>query len=478
MPLVVRELIHFPDGANSTDVLINGLHFNRTTLNHWNYTLWSNGTLSNESKCYLVFDIYKPVLLSNGTFLNATSCYAPVNNIETRAILGIVSACLFAASIMFTLINLRKHGRRYLPSEKRFRAVGRRWPWYWLLVLAAFGCISGFTSIDVNRDYLPNDALIYQSFSYELMMPCLLATVWEAARHWGSWNERQIVDHDPHTLPQGGARDKEFWMPLNFFMTIPRTWTPIKLQRSTPQQVRVARPAATDSRFKAAAFFAVCAWLLICYSIRHSIRHYKPVNHGLWKGFSGFFRYIPTRFIALITLVAVHISYAILAAFDFNVSPLKYNSNPGWVYGLGYLPVILAILVMEVWGYISENEDLKIIKQRRDRNREADAALSVTRKPRWWHNPQDGFGGTQQGSSGNPTGEIGGGRATHKQVERGLEMGAITAKPSAISTTRTDNIAPPTIVSGAQEMEDEETRAKTRSGGTATQGKVRSMLDV
>jgi hypothetical protein len=219
MPLVIRESIQFPDGANSTDVIINGLHFNRTTLNHWNYTLWSNGTLSNESSCYLVFDMYKPVLLSNGTFLNATSCYAPVDNIETRAVLGIVSACLFAASIVFTLVNLRKHGRRYLPPERRFRAVGRRWQWYWLLVLAAFGCLSGFMSIDVNRDYLPSDPLVYQGFAYMLMMPSLLAAVWEAVRHWGSWNERQIVDNDPNQLPPDEVRErKEFWMPIIFYL--------------------------------------------------------------------------------------------------------------------------------------------------------------------------------------------------------------------------------------------------------------------
>jgi hypothetical protein len=267
-------------------------------------------------------------------------------------------------------------------------------------------------------------------------------------------------------------------------MTIPRTWTHIKLQRSTSQQEGLARPAATDSRFKAAAFFAVCAWLVIFYSIRHSIHHYKPRNRGLWKSFNGFFHYVPTRFIILITLVATHISYAILSAFDFNVSPLKYDSNPGWIYGLGYLPVILVILVMEVWGYISENEDLQIIEQRRDRNREADAALNITRKPRWWRNQQDWFGGTQQGSSGDPTCEIGGGRAAREQVGKGLEMGTMTAKPNATSTTRTDDTASPTVALGVQRTEGGETDGtktrteSTRSMGIATQGKVRSMLDV
>ncbi|KAH0543289.1 hypothetical protein FGG08_002352 [Glutinoglossum americanum] len=492
MPLVIRELIQFPDGVNSSDVFINGLHFNRTTLSHWNYTLWSNGTLSNESNCYLVFDQYKPVLLSNGTFLNATSCYAPINHIKSRAILGLVSACLFAASIVFTLINLRKLGRLYLPSEKRFRAVGRRWQWYWLLVLAAFGCISGFMSIDVNRDYLPNDALIYQSFSYQLMMPALLAAEWEAVRHWGSWNERQIVDDDPNKVPRDGVRErKEFWMPLvfylfcfmNFFMTVPRSWTHIKLQRSLSQQEGVAKPTATDARFKAAAFLAVCAWLVICYSIQHCTRHYKPLNRGLWKNINGFFHYVPIRFFILIPLAAVHIGYAILSAFDFDVSPLKYDSNPGWIYGLGYLPTILVILVMEIWGYISRNEDLKILERRREKERKTDAELGINKKPRWWRSQQDWLAETQQRSR-NPTHEIGGGRATHMHVERGLEMGTMTAKPSVTPTTRTSSFVSPAAIPVVQEMGGREAAVAdnkaniTGSTGIATQGRVRSMLDI
>ncbi|KAI9787588.1 MAG: hypothetical protein M1839_000119 [Geoglossum umbratile] len=493
MPLVTaRGLIQFPEGANSTDVLINGLHFNRTTLSYWNYTLWSNGTLSNESSCYLVFDNYKPILLSNGTFVNATTCYAPINNIQTRAILGIASACLFAASIMFTLVNLRKHGKRHLPSEKRFRAVGRRWQWYWLLALAGFGCVSGFMSIDVNRNYLPSDPLIYQAFSYELMTPCMLAAVWEAARHWGSWNERRIVDEDPNKLPLDEVREKkEFWMPLifylfcfmNFFMTIPRTWTHIKLQRSKHQQESIARPAATDGRFKAAAFFAVCAWLLICYALYHSIHYYKPRNQGLWNRLNSFFHYVPIRFIILIFLAAVQIAYAILSAFDFNVSLLKYDSNPALVYGLGYLPSILIILVMEIWGYIGENEDLQIIERRRKRDREADAEIGITRKPRWWHDQQDWLGVAPQRAR-NPTQDIGGGVATQKQVERGLEMGTMTAKPGSTLPAHTDNPAPLAVASeirgleGRGEIAGTDTGTNSKRTRIVSQGPVRSMLDI
>ena len=185
MPLFnLRELLEFHQGENSTDVLINGVHFNRTALNFFNYTLYDNGTLSNGSKCYLVFDRYQPSILWNGTFVNGTSCYEPYYSISERGSLGVAFACLFAASIMFTLINLRKHGRLFLPSEKRFRAIGRRWQWYWLTFLAACGIISGITSVDVDRDYLQALAIVLNSFFYYLMMPGLLAAVWEGVRHW------------------------------------------------------------------------------------------------------------------------------------------------------------------------------------------------------------------------------------------------------------------------------------------------------
>lgn len=185
MPLFnVRELTSFPPGSNSTDTVINKVHFNRTALDLFNYTLYSNNTLSNQSNCWLTFDLFHPFMLYNGTFINATSCYSPIHSIRARGSIGILFACLFGASILLTLFNLRKHGRLFLPSEKRFRAVGRRWQWYWMLFVAACGMISGFTGIDVDRDYLQSTAIILQSFFGTLMMPGILATVWEAVRHW------------------------------------------------------------------------------------------------------------------------------------------------------------------------------------------------------------------------------------------------------------------------------------------------------
>lgn len=193
MPIYnIRDLLAFPPGDNTTETIINNIHFNRTALDFYNYTLYSNDTLSNGSNCWLVFDAFQPTMVPNGTFFNATSCYDPYYGVSSRGGLGIMFACLFGMSIMFTLINLRRHGRLFLPNEKRFRAVGRRWQWYWMLFVAACGMISGITGIDVDRDYVLSLPIVLQSFFYYLMIPGILATVWEAVRHWYTYSLRVL----------------------------------------------------------------------------------------------------------------------------------------------------------------------------------------------------------------------------------------------------------------------------------------------
>lgn len=186
MPFLdLRELLQFdknPD--NATDTQINGIHFNRTALTHFNYTLYSNGTLSNGSNCWLTFERYTPHMLGNGTFINGTSCYVPIKGLEARGSTGVAFATLFAIAILFSVVNLRKHGTRFLPVEKKWNIVGRRWQWYWMLFLGACGTISCFMSIDVDRDYLQSTAIVLQSFFYHLMLPVMLAVVWESVRHW------------------------------------------------------------------------------------------------------------------------------------------------------------------------------------------------------------------------------------------------------------------------------------------------------
>lgn len=123
-------------------------------------------------------------MFSNGSFVNVTSCYTPILNMGHRGSTGLAFALLFAMTIVLVVANLRKHGRRYLPLDKRWSLVGRRWKWYWLLFVAACGMVSCFMGIDVDRNYLSSSPIMLQSLFFTLLMPLLMAAVWEAVRHW------------------------------------------------------------------------------------------------------------------------------------------------------------------------------------------------------------------------------------------------------------------------------------------------------
>ncbi|KAL2003066.1 hypothetical protein VTN02DRAFT_5082 [Thermoascus thermophilus] len=434
----VRALVPFQQGQNGTDVIINNVHFNRTALNHFNYTLYSNGTLSNGSNCFLAFSVFRPQMSLNGTFVNGTSCYSPIKDLGQHGRLGISFAAMFAASIMFTLVSLRKHGKRFLPLERAWRAVGRRWQWYWLLAVAVCGTISCFMGVDVGRDYLQSTALVLQSLFYYIMTPCVIAAVWEGVRHWGKWQERQILAQNAVAFSSETTREsQEFWLPvvfylfawLNFFLAVPRTWTPIELQRSREQQEARAKPLATDGRFKAAGFMALVAVLVICYSLGHSIYRYSPRPASRLRQRIFYLQAAPVKFIIAIVLLGVKVGYTMAAAFSWSISPFKYDSNSGWIFGLGYTPVLLLIILFNICAHIEQNEDQYLISQREEQNGALDAELGLrNKKPNWWrrmrldHRPPilDENGRLKAFVT-----EIGGGQPTDKNLEPYVEMGSM-----------------------------------------------------
>lgn len=182
--MTLRDVVPYPSGTNASFTVINGAPFNKSALSEFGYHLYENHTISNATQCYLIFDAFRPALVHNGTWLNATSCYVPYHPIATRGSLSILFGALFGMVIVLTMITLRKHGKLYLRETKRFRVVGRRWQWYWMLFVAACGMISALTGVDIDRYYLQDLPLILQSFFFTLMVPGTLAMVWEATRHW------------------------------------------------------------------------------------------------------------------------------------------------------------------------------------------------------------------------------------------------------------------------------------------------------
>lgn len=46
---------------------------------------------------------------------------------------------------------------------------------------------------------------------------------------------------------------------------------------------------------------------------------------------------------------------------------MNIDANPGWIYGLGYAPMVGVLVTMCIAGWREENEDLALIRRRRQR---------------------------------------------------------------------------------------------------------------
>lgn len=213
-------------------------------------------------------------------------------------------------------------------------------------------------------------------------------------------------------------------------MTIPRSWSSIQKQRSIDQTLQLAKPAATDGRFKAGSFLGIICVIIITYSLIHSVYRYKQRPRSIIG--NAFFYLIasPSKFTICIILAAIRVGYNVASSFSWSISPLNQDIDSGYLYGLGYAPLLLIIVVLNIYGYIDPNEDQALIKERVDRGRVIDAELGIEpgkRKPKWWKRLRPDY---QNVSGTDPqtqlralATEIGGGRATHQNMERSLEMG-------------------------------------------------------
>lgn len=206
-------------------------------------------------------------------------------------------------------------------------------------------------------------------------------------------------------------------------MTIPRNWNPLKLQHSAMQQKTVAEPSGTDVRNKVGGVLAAMAWCVICYSLWHSLHHYRPRGSpGLWSRFDSFCKHCPTKLFLAIVVLAIRIAYAIAVAWEWDISIYKYDVDTVWPYTLGYGSTVLLLVIFEVWGYIDENEDKILLQQRRDRGAAADRELGIVAKPSWWSKHWGDSHLSDEQRLRIMTTEIGGGRPTTRHIESGMEL--------------------------------------------------------
>ncbi|KAF7549644.1 hypothetical protein G7Z17_g6250 [Cylindrodendrum hubeiense] len=446
--ITARDLVKaWPEGANKSDTVLAHRHLSLTALKHWNYTYYSNETISNGSKCYLVFPPYQPAyLFDNGTFINKTSCYSPVKSIGTRGRTGIFFASAFGVCLVLLLVALAKHGKNHLTPEKRFYPISRRWQWYWGIFVCACACIGLFMGIDIDRYYLQELPITVTVFFWYLLCMVTVALTWESVRHWGSWLERQFIDPNPFVFEQHDRRAMlELWLPMwfyfwvwmNFFLVVPRSWSFTQKQHYPEQIVDVAMPAATSTRFKAGAFCLIIAWLTILFSMRHSIKNYSDRHRGLVNRALGFTKAVPWRFYLTIPITAALIAYQAFIAWEFEYSLIRIGAPNYVIYTWGYTPSLLILLIQILYGFTSPNEDKELIRQRHERNDTIDRELGIVNKPGWWNRVKGEHLMSLRDKIASNVREIGGSRATGRRVEADAER---HAREEALGASRGDGI--------------------------------------
>lgn len=117
------------------------------------------------------------------------------------------------------------------------------------------------------------------------------------------------------------------------------------------------------------------------------------------------------------------IAYEAASAFEFAISPMKIDTNLAFMYGLGWGPIAMIIVIQEIYGYMSSNEDRELIRQRRVRGAEIDQEMGIAKKPHWWSRLH---GDNRQldlhGQIARNVSEAAGRQATTRKIESNIEM--------------------------------------------------------
>ncbi len=255
----------------------------------------------------------------------------------------------------------------------------------------------------------------------------------------------------------------------------------------------VAKPMATDGRFKASAILLCVSLFVIMANIRHILYHYKPRRHGPFSLIPSAVHYLPARFFLNIILIAIYLAYLVASTWKFEISLMKYNASPSWGFCFGYAPCLLIIIVFNAWGFLEENEDKQLIKQRTERGLAADAEIGIIRKPSWWSKargdaaPHVSGRADEPPTSGKDAVELGG----ISPASDGATTGALASEERAGIAARAGQISGHLQPAGRSAMRpvgrtrSNNSLASALTGNTlseenvqARQQKVRSMLDV
>lgn len=206
-------------------------------------------------------------------------------------------------------------------------------------------------------------------------------------------------------------------------MIVPRDWNFVRSQNYAQQIRDTAIPNATGARFKAGAFCLVIPWLTVLFSLRHSIRHYKPRHRGIVGKAMGFLQAVPLRLLLLICLSAAMIAYQMAIAFRWDLSVVvAVGANVPVVMAWGYGPPVLVLYVQIAYGFAAPNEDKELIRQRRERGETNDRELGIVRKPAWWRRVRGDHLRSMRDKIHQNVNEVGGKRGVGRRAEDAAEL--------------------------------------------------------
>lgn len=155
--------------------------------------------------------------------------------------------------------------------------------------------------------------------------------------------------------------------------------------------MQVAKPVATDGRFKGGGIMLCISWIILVYCAHHNLYYYRlrthpadPMPKRSIIDVATVIRHLPIRYTLALLVIPVYIAYTIAEAFVFDISVMKYDVAVVWPFALGYTPCVIVLFLFNIWGFIEPNEDKEIIRQRFERGQAADAEIGITKKPSWW----------------------------------------------------------------------------------------------
>lgn len=345
------------------------------TYQYANGSDYFNGTISNQTQCYMLRVPFFPEIFPNGTIVNGTGCSSPINPIASHSISGIIFAVMFLLLLPFCVFSLARHGRRAYSAKNRLYPYGKRWEFYWQIITIIFMLMSSFFAIDIDRVVVQGGSTGAFDLFWSAALPTTQAAIWELSRNWGQIESDKYREARPEISLEQHERRKTtqfaFWMPLLFyaidflalFLTAFTSWTAV-------YQGNIY--AATSARFKIGAIFSVLAYLVNLWIIINAVYAYRPNLRQLH-----FYTVLFSMTVVLVRII--YTNYQMYLPHGYEVS--AYNPQVSVVYTIlfGYLPTVLIFASHNYRGLKMENVDKKMLRDRLEREKEWQAQFRKTK---------------------------------------------------------------------------------------------------